>query len=562
MKPTSISRTLICIALSSGLAFLALPAWAQPSVAAVTNAASGDITQVARGSFVSIYGSKLGTQAGPPSSLPLPATLGGASVNVKPAGGTTVFAAFLHFVSPGQINAIIPSAVPAGPADLTVTVNNVTSSARRIQVAENSFGIFTIGSQPAGLAVAQNFESPTSLPLNLYTNPARPGQTLIMYGTALGAYTAGPDNAAPQAGNIVNNAQVIVAGTTIATAYAGRAPGFPGVDQINFTLPDSVPIPDGCSLLVQVQIGSLIQQGGATIAKSSNGAACQHPYALSLDQLAALQTGSTFKASIVQIGRGRVIQGIVNGSPIGSTAEEIQVGVRKFAANGSPLTNQGYPFALSQTPGACSVIKAKGTDIAYIDFIDIATLLNSPLDAGPSFTLSGPAGTHDVNAFSGTTTLSQGSDIPGLPSTPPFLQDGNYTLAFPGGRDIGAAQAKFILQNQFNANFPTSIAKGKSLTLTWSGGNDGDLVRIFMTGLTFSGAAPLITCTTKATDHTFTVPGDLTGQLVSDVPTGVLAFYALGAPISFSAPLTAGGNLDSAKIVTATVEIFTAIGIQ
>ena len=83
MKLTSSSRTHICIALLSGLAFLALSARAQPSVAAVTNAASGDTTQAARGSFVSIYGSKLGTQAGPPSSLPLPVTLGGASVNVK-----------------------------------------------------------------------------------------------------------------------------------------------------------------------------------------------------------------------------------------------------------------------------------------------------------------------------------------------------------------------------------------------------------------------------------------------------------------------------------------------
>jgi hypothetical protein len=276
----------------------------------------------------------------------------------------------------------------------------------------------------------------------------------------------------------------------------------------------------------------------------------------------ALQTGSTFKASIVQIGRSRVIQGFVNGSPLDFTGERLQVGVRKFAANGSPLTNQGYPFALSQTPGACSVIKVKGSDIDYIDLIDIATLLNSPLDAGPSFTLSGPAGSKSVDASNGTTTLSQGSDIPGVPSMPPFLQDGNYTLAFPGGRDIGAVQAKFILQNQFNANFPTSITKGKPLTLTWSGGNDGDLVRMFLTGLAFSGAAPLITCTANATDHTFTVPGDLTGQLVSDVPTGVLGFYALGAPISFSAPLIAGGNLDSAKIVTATAEIFTAIGIQ
>ena len=561
MKRLTKFRNLFFAGTFIALAFCGLPASAQPTVSAVINAANADTTTLARGSFISIFGKNLGTQAGPPSSLPLPKTLGGAAVNIKPASGSGTFQAYLHFVNPGQINAILPSAVPAGPADLTVTVNNQTSPARRIQVAESAFGIFTIASQPAGMAIAQNYESATSLPLNLYTNAARPGQTLILWGTGLGAYTAGPDGDAPQAGNIVNNAQVIVAGTTISPFYAGRAPGIPGVDQINFTLPDSIPIPDGCSLEVQVQIGDQIQQGSATIAKSSNGPVCQHPYALSQDQLTALETGNTLNASVVQLLRNFAVEGLVNGAPFGFSGEEVQIGIRKFAANGSPLTNQGYPFSVSQAPGTCNVVKATGQDLNFVDHIDFANLESFNLDAGTNLSLAGPAGTMTVDSL-GITTLAQGSTVPGVPSSGAFLVDGNYTLSVAGGKDVGAFEAKFILQNQFNANFPANLTKGQPLTLTWTGGNDGDVVRIFVTGVAFSGANPLITCTANTTDHTFTIPGGLTAQIVADQPIALLGFYATGASGSFSAPLAKGGNLDSGKIVTGVLETLQSLPVQ
>src|ERR1700687_2305900 len=84
-----------------------------PLVRAIVNAANSDPTAIARGSFMSIYGQNLGPQAGPPSALPLPTTLGSTQVTVKSNSSSTTYKAFLHFVSPGQINAILPSAVPA-----------------------------------------------------------------------------------------------------------------------------------------------------------------------------------------------------------------------------------------------------------------------------------------------------------------------------------------------------------------------------------------------------------------------------------------------------------------
>ena len=140
--------------------------------------------------------------------------------------------------------------------------------------------------------------------------------------------------------------------------YAGRAPGIPGVDQINFTLPEDSSIPDGCSLLVQVQVGDVVQNSAATIAKSSNAPVCQHAYGLSTDLLTKLQGGGTVSAAVALIERSYGILGVANGSIFGSIQEEILTQFRKFAANGSPVTNQGFQYAMSQAAGACTVISA------------------------------------------------------------------------------------------------------------------------------------------------------------------------------------------------------------
>jgi uncharacterized protein (TIGR03437 family) len=559
-------RGVACVILILPLTQLVLqPAEAQPVVRAVLNAASGDSTTIARGSFMSIYGDQLGTQAGPPSSLPLPTTLGGATVTITPDGGTKTYQAYLHFVSPGQINAVMPSAVPAGPASLTVTVNNQTSFKAPVQVSESNFGIFTIASQPAGMAIAQNYESPTSLPLNLYTNPARPGQTLILWGTGLGAYTAGPDNDAPQAGNIVDNAKVLVAGYEITPFYAGRAPGIPAVDQINFTLPADAPIPDGCSLQVQVQIGDSVQYSTATIAKSSYAPVCQHPYGLSTDLLNKLQQGGTVSASIALVERAYGVLGIANGAPFGSIKEEILVQTRKFTANGSPLTNQGFEYAMSQAPGSCTVISADQGKLDLVDYLDV-NIDSAPLDAGSTLTLAGPGTTKQFSALGSLETIFEGTSLPGgAGGLQSALVDGDWTITGTGGQDVKAFSAPFTLKNQFNlTNIPASITRGQPLPLTWTGGGTGesDLVRIAIWGSSIGTTTPVIVCTASAKDGAFTVPDSVTSQLATDLGGGVLSAYSTTTAANFTAPLAAGGNLDSGVIKLNILDGFAGITIK
>jgi len=59
------------------------------------------------------------------------------------------------------------------------------------------------------------------------------------------------------------------------------------------------------------------------------------------------------------------------------------------------------------------------------------------------------------------------------------------------------------------------------------------------------------------------VPGNITSQLSNDLGgAGSLILYNVAQPIPFSAPLAAGGGLDSALITTSVLEGFQGIRIQ
>src|ERR1700744_5561255 len=98
---------------------------------------------LAEGSFISVYGTNLGPAAPvTAATLPLQTALSGSSVTITPTAGAPV-QAYIDFTSSGQINAILPSNTPVGPANVTVTYNGATSPPIKINVVAPSFGIFT-----------------------------------------------------------------------------------------------------------------------------------------------------------------------------------------------------------------------------------------------------------------------------------------------------------------------------------------------------------------------------------------------------------------------------------
>jgi uncharacterized protein (TIGR03437 family) len=187
----------------------------------LVNSASSQ-AKVAPGSLASLYGLNLAFSTTAASSLPLPTTLGGTTVTLN---GTAVP---LLVVSATQINLQLPFNVATGPATLRVNNGAQTSQPMTVQIDAVAPGLFRIFSS-AGTPVDAN-------------NPARLGDTIVIYGTGLGAVTppATAGVAAPLA--TANSAvHVNVGGTDLTPAFAGLSPGSTGVYQVNAALPTNLP---------------------------------------------------------------------------------------------------------------------------------------------------------------------------------------------------------------------------------------------------------------------------------------------------------------------------------
>lgn len=153
----------------------------------------------------------------------MPTTLGGVKVLV---GGA---AARLYFVSEGQINFV----VPARPGETTVVVDGVASIPTPLDTLPHAPGLFILGAAAPGPAAALHADGRVVSE----ADPAWPGETLQLFLTGLGtARDASP--------------QLFVGDIEAQITFAGPAPGFSGLDQINFVVPDGAPIGATVSLRV------------------------------------------------------------------------------------------------------------------------------------------------------------------------------------------------------------------------------------------------------------------------------------------------------------------------
>jgi uncharacterized protein (TIGR03437 family) len=198
--------------------------------AAIVNAASGTAS-IAPGSLISIYGVNLAAGTDSAAGVPLPKLLSGTSVTIN---GT---AAPLIFVSPGQLNVQVPFETKVGTATLTVQAGSLTGAPVTFEVAAAAPGVFTMAK--SNHAVAQNNPDQT---LNSAEAPAIPGQYVTVYLTGQGAVdNPVPTGAAPPVTPFSLPLAAMAArvgGQPATIAFAGMAPGFVGLVQMNIVVPE------------------------------------------------------------------------------------------------------------------------------------------------------------------------------------------------------------------------------------------------------------------------------------------------------------------------------------
>ena len=217
----------------------------------VFNAASfAPITNsLAPGEYVSLFGSGLSSVTLLAQSFPLSTNLGGVQVM---ANGV---AAPLGYVSSTQINLVIPFELdPNTDPYITFQVINNGVASNKVTLYNNftSPGVFSLnnngGTFPSGVGPAAVRHADFSLVTP--DNPARPGDTLLLYVGGMGSVTPSIANGAPApTDSLVNvdagvNIEIQDQDNNIHTAtvpFAGLAPGFAGLYQINFVVPNDVP---------------------------------------------------------------------------------------------------------------------------------------------------------------------------------------------------------------------------------------------------------------------------------------------------------------------------------
>jgi uncharacterized protein (TIGR03437 family) len=208
----------------------------------VVNAASFT-AQVSPGALASIFGSNFtGTGLDAIASLPLPFSLGGVSVLVNGV------AAHVLYASTDQINFQIPWETKAGSATVAVSVNGLASSKVNVTVVAAAPGLFVQGSH----AAAQN----SDFSLNSSSNPAKVGGTILAYLTGAGAVTPQPADGAAAGSSplseVTSAVTATIGGQTAQVSFAGLAPNFVGLWQVNVVVPSGLTTAGNFPLVVTV----------------------------------------------------------------------------------------------------------------------------------------------------------------------------------------------------------------------------------------------------------------------------------------------------------------------
>jgi uncharacterized protein (TIGR03437 family) len=527
-------RTCLLCVVFAGLAA------AQPVVDSVSNAASSiDLALpnggLAQGGMFVAYGRNLGPESlAIVQAFPLQRTLGGTSVRVT-AGGSTYDALMIYTLAT-QVAAILPSAVPAGPATLTVSFNSQTSVAFAIRVERSRFGIFALNQAGSGPGI---FTDPANV-VNTLLQPAAPGSVWIVWGTGIGPVT-GDEAGGPLPGDLAGlDVAVLVGGRRAEILYRGRSGCCAGLDQIAFRLSADAAV-SGCYVPVVVTVGG-VPSNTVTMSIAETGSVCSDSAGFSRTDLSSAAARGNLNAGNVAL--TSVDLRLSSTPPASLRSDYVTAGFGRYAAGLGLIRAQSITGI--SVVGACTVFRFTGLTPMNFDPAPV-----DPLNAGTTLTITGPPGSRTVpslapGAYAAEVGATQG--IPGLPgggTQPIFFAPGNYTVTNGAGAAVGAFSGSIAIPARLtwsNQDAVTTVDRTRGLAVQWTGADAArDYVQISGTSIALNsrrGAG--FVCRERASAGSFTVPPEVLSalppsQTQEGVPSGQLAVSAASQPVRFTA---------------------------
>ncbi len=214
--------------------------------ATAVSAASYNGQRIAQGSIVALFGLQMTSQTQVATRQPLPTSLGGMTVAFKNTDSAREYNAPLFFVSPNQINLLVPLGLSDGEVTFRVFAPGSSiepTTLGRVLVEQVAPGLFSADASGRGLAAAvalrvkadgsQVYESVVrfdpaqnkfvAIPIDV-GNPAEQ-VFLLAFGTGISGRLA------------LSNFQARIGGETAEITFVGPQNDFVGLDQVNLRLP-------------------------------------------------------------------------------------------------------------------------------------------------------------------------------------------------------------------------------------------------------------------------------------------------------------------------------------
>ncbi|HZS09589.1 MAG TPA: SBBP repeat-containing protein [Blastocatellia bacterium] len=211
------------------------------------SAASYSGQVIAPESIIAVFGVEMTTDTAVASTQPLPTQLGGTFASVKDSAGAER-PVRLFFVSPNQVNLLVPPGVASGTATLTITqgFGSGRVSTGTFQVASVSPGLFAADASGQGLAAA--------LALRIKADGTQLYEPVAQYDAGQKKFNAVPIDLGAASDQVflvlfgtgVRNRSALsavtakIGGADAEVLYAGEQGGFSGLDQINLRIPRSL----------------------------------------------------------------------------------------------------------------------------------------------------------------------------------------------------------------------------------------------------------------------------------------------------------------------------------
>jgi uncharacterized protein (TIGR03437 family) len=208
------------------------------AAASVLNAASYAAMPIAPDGYTVAFGTNFSTTTAQTPSLKLPTTLAGTTVKITDSKGATQTAG-LFYVSPTQINFLVPTGLASGSATVSIANQAKSVGSFPVTIAQVSPSLFAADSSGAGAAAAVAMAYAPNAPVqvlpvfNCSVSPlvctatpidlgsASTSVYLELYGTGIRGRTG------------LSGVSVTLGGTPLQITYAGAQGTYAGLDQVN-----------------------------------------------------------------------------------------------------------------------------------------------------------------------------------------------------------------------------------------------------------------------------------------------------------------------------------------